>query len=31
MPTQMYNYDKPDALDMPWDSAAAKELIPYTW
>jgi dTDP-4-dehydrorhamnose 3,5-epimerase len=31
MPTEMYNYDEPDALDMPWDSDAAKELIPYTW
>ena len=31
MPTEMYNYDNPDALDMPWDSATAKELIPYTW
>jgi dTDP-4-dehydrorhamnose 3,5-epimerase len=31
MPTEMYNYEDPDALDMPWDSAAAKELIPYTW
>ena len=31
MPTEMYNYDNPDALDMPWDSEAAKRLIPYTW
>jgi dTDP-4-dehydrorhamnose 3,5-epimerase len=31
MPTEMYNYDDPDALDMPWDSAAARELIPYSW
>jgi dTDP-4-dehydrorhamnose 3,5-epimerase len=31
MPTEMYNYEDPDALDMPWDSATARELIPYTW
>jgi dTDP-4-dehydrorhamnose 3,5-epimerase len=31
MPTEMYNYEDPDALDMPWDSVAAKDLIPYTW
>ena len=31
MPSEMYNYEAPDALDMPWDSAAAKDLIPYTW
>jgi dTDP-4-dehydrorhamnose 3,5-epimerase len=31
MPTEMYHYENPDALDMPWDSDAAKELIPYTW
>jgi dTDP-4-dehydrorhamnose 3,5-epimerase len=31
MPTEMYDYEEPDALDMPWDSDAAKELIPYTW
>jgi dTDP-4-dehydrorhamnose 3,5-epimerase len=31
MPTEMYNYDNPDALDMPWDSEAARRLIPYTW
>jgi hypothetical protein len=27
MPTEMYNYEAPDALDLPWDSAAAKDLI----
>lgn len=31
MPTDMYNYEDPDALDMPWDSEAAQRLIPYTW
>jgi dTDP-4-dehydrorhamnose 3,5-epimerase len=29
MPTVMYNYDAPDALDLPWDSEAAARLIPY--
>ena len=31
MPTEMYNYEAPDALDMPWDSKAAKDVIPYVW
>ena len=29
MPTAEYNYDEPDALDLPWDSDAAQQLIPY--
>jgi len=31
MPTRPYTYDEPDALDLPWDSEAAKALIPYSW
>jgi dTDP-4-dehydrorhamnose 3,5-epimerase len=31
MPTSMYNYDAPDALDMPWDSEMARRIIPYVW
>jgi dTDP-4-dehydrorhamnose 3,5-epimerase len=31
MPTVMYNHEAPDALDLPWDSEAALELIPYKW
>ena len=31
MPTRPYVYDDPDALDLPWDSAEARELIPYRW
>jgi dTDP-4-dehydrorhamnose 3,5-epimerase len=29
MPTSMYNYENPDALDLPWDSEAAARIIPY--
>ena len=29
MPTSTYKYDEPDAWDLPWDSPAAAELIPY--
>ena len=29
MPTLMYNHDEPDALDLPWNSAEAGEIIPY--
>jgi len=29
MPTEMYDYESPDALDLPWDSEAAARIIPY--
>lgn len=29
MPSVMYNYEAPDALDLPWDSEAAERIIPY--
>ena len=31
MPDHMYNYDEPDALDLSWDSEAARRLIPHRW
>jgi dTDP-4-dehydrorhamnose 3,5-epimerase len=31
MPEQMYNYENPDGLDLPWDSDAARKLIPFQW
>jgi dTDP-4-dehydrorhamnose 3,5-epimerase len=31
MPTAMYDHDAPDALDLPWDSEAARRIIPYRW
>ena len=31
LPDRMYNYDAPDALDLPWDSDAARRLIPFQW
>ncbi|MGI9068217.1 MAG: dTDP-4-dehydrorhamnose 3,5-epimerase family protein [Pyrinomonadaceae bacterium] len=31
MPTQMYNHEAPDALDLPWDSEAARRIVPYQW
>jgi dTDP-4-dehydrorhamnose 3,5-epimerase len=31
MPDRLYNYQHPDALDLPWDSEAAARVIPYTW
>ena len=31
MPTAMYAYDAPDALDLPWDSEAAARIVPYQW
>ena len=31
MPDRMYDYEQPDALDLPWDSQAARDLIPYAW
>lgn len=31
MPTRMYNYEVPDALDLPWDCEAATRIVPYRW
>jgi dTDP-4-dehydrorhamnose 3,5-epimerase len=31
MPDRMYDYESPDALDLPWDSEAAQALVPYRW
>jgi len=31
LPTRTYDYDRPDSLDLPWDSPAASDLIPYRW
>ena len=31
MPDRMYDYEAPDALDLPWDDARAAELIPLRW
>ncbi len=31
MPDRMYNYESPDALDLPWDSEAAAATVPYRW
>ena len=31
MPDRMYNYDQPDALDLPWDLDAATRIVPYRW
>jgi len=31
LPDRMYRYEAPDALDLPWDSEAARRIIPYAW
>jgi len=31
MPTSAYDYAHPDALDLPYDSAAAVEIVPWRW
>jgi dTDP-4-dehydrorhamnose 3,5-epimerase len=31
MPTSMYNYDEPDAFDLPYDCAEALEIVPFRW
>ena len=31
MPDRLYDYEQPDALDLPWDSEAAEKLIPHRW
>jgi dTDP-4-dehydrorhamnose 3,5-epimerase len=31
MRERLYDYERPDALDLPWDSEMARRIIPYTW
>ena len=31
MPDRLYDYEQPDALDLPWDSEAARRIVPYRW
>ena len=31
MPSQPYNYDDPDALDLPYDREDAPQLVPWRW
>ena len=31
MPTVPYDYDAPDALDLPYDSPRAGEIVPFRW
>lgn len=31
MPSQQYTYDRPDALDLPYDSPEAGEVVPFRW
>jgi dTDP-4-dehydrorhamnose 3,5-epimerase len=31
MPDRLYEYESPDALDLPWDSEAAARIVPYRW
>jgi dTDP-4-dehydrorhamnose 3,5-epimerase len=31
MPSRQYNYEAPDALDMPYDSPDADQVVPFRW
>jgi dTDP-4-dehydrorhamnose 3,5-epimerase len=31
MPTSAYDYDSPDALDLPYDSPDAESVVPWRW
>ncbi|MFA5885365.1 MAG: dTDP-4-dehydrorhamnose 3,5-epimerase family protein [Acidimicrobiia bacterium] len=31
MPSSQYDYDDPDALDLPYDSPRAPEIVPFRW
>ncbi|MDT5029326.1 MAG: dTDP-4-dehydrorhamnose 3,5-epimerase [Micromonosporaceae bacterium] len=31
MPSEQYTYDRPDALDLPYDSPGAGEVVPFRW
>jgi dTDP-4-dehydrorhamnose 3,5-epimerase len=31
MPSRLYEYESPDRWELPWDSEAAQQIIPYRW
>jgi dTDP-4-dehydrorhamnose 3,5-epimerase len=31
MPSCQYDYDRPDALDLPYESEMAKSIVPFRW
>jgi len=31
LPSQLYDHDGPDRWELPWDSEAARKIIPYRW
>lgn len=31
MPTSAYHHQEPDALDLPYDSAEARDVVPWRW
>ena len=31
MPTSMYDYEQPDALDLPYESPEAETVVPWRW
>jgi dTDP-4-dehydrorhamnose 3,5-epimerase len=31
MPSSLYNYEGPDALDLPYESPMAAEIVPFRW
>ena len=31
MPSSAYDYNAPDALDLPYDSPSAGEIVPFRW
>ena len=31
MPSNCYDYDQPDALDLPYDAAEAPSMVPWRW
>lgn len=31
MPSSQYTHDRPDALDLPYDSPDAEEIVPFRW
>jgi len=31
MPSSQYDYDRPDALDLPYDAPSAAKIVPFRW
>jgi hypothetical protein len=31
MPSSQYDHEEPDALDLPYESQGAQDIVPFRW